>query len=548
VRISVIIPCHNAEPYVAQTIGSALDQSLAPHEVIVVDDGSTDASLRVARQFAARFGDQVKVFSERCHNAPRIRNLGSTVATGDALMFLDADDVLRADTLAALADALAPHPNAVAICPWSHLHFRGGRWVEGPPSCAPRRPGQDTLSAWLSGWYHPPVSVLWSRGGFERAGRWDERCGQNQDGDLMMRGLVLGVPLVEAKGGAGFYRRMPGSHNLETVTGRRYTPHGVRSLIYVTRKIAWQAEQTGQLRRYRPALRRSFASIAGIAAKHGHRELAKQARAGVKRYQQPWELLVSWGGQNQLRRAYRELRRRMNPAPSRASDDLSDEVRCGLEVAAEASSADPDALPPSPPVDRPTVSVVIVVSDDAASLEPTIGGVLQQLDDVEILVVHPVGNKPTGNMDRRQDPRVRLLPPPSSRGINAARNHGLQSVRGEIIALRDADDPCGLDALAGQVQRLKREPEDFGLLATNVNLRGPTRRGPLRRASIRGRAHLREDRVPTGVSGVVFRRSVIASVGFFDETVGVDDPADYWSRVPRFFAVDVREEPHQRDP
>lgn len=541
-RISVIIPCHNAEPYVAQTIGSALDQSLAPHEVIVVDDGSTDASLRIARQFEVSYGDRVKVYSEHCHNAPRIRNLGAMLATGDALMFLDADDVLRPDTLQSLAEALVSHPNAVAICPWYHLHLLDGRWVQGPPSCTPRRPGQDPLSAYLNGWAHPPVSVLWSREGFERAGRWDERCGQNQDGDLMMRALVLGVPLVETTGGVGFYRRMPLGQNLATVTGRRYTPHGVWNLIYVTRKIAWLTEQTGQARRYRPALRRSFASIAGIADKHGHRELARQARAGVKLYQQPWELLVSWGGQNQLRRVYRALRQRVgSSAPSQGADDQSDEVRYGLDFAAKASSADPEALPSPARVDRPSVSVVVVASDDAASLEMTVSGVLEQQDDVEILVVHPGRNESTVDIDRIRDPRVRFVPCSDGEGGNAARNCGLRSVRGEIIALRDADDLHGLSVLAGQVQRLQREPDDLGLLATHIDQPVSVPRNPLRWMAGPGCRRNMTEKVPTRISGVVFRRSVIASVGFFDETT--DDTAEYWSRVRRFFAVDVCAEP-----
>jgi O-antigen biosynthesis protein len=544
VRISVIIPSHNVERYLAQSIGSALDQTLAPHEVIVVDDGSTDGSLRLARQFEARFRGQVRVFSESCLSAPRVRNRGAIVATGDALMFLDADDVLRPDALEALAEVLGPHPNAVAICPWFHLHLQNERWVQGPPTCTPRRPGQDPLTAYLSGWAHPPVSVLWSREGFELAGRWDERCSQNQDGDLMMRALVLGVPLVETKRGAGFYRRMPPGQNLTTVTGKRHTPHGVRNLIYVTRKVAWMAEQTGQVRRYRPALRRSFASISGLADKNGFTDLAKQARAGVLLYQQPWELFFSWRGQNQLRRAYRELRRRLAPAPSLVARDQHDEVRYGLEMAAQASLADPDAFPPSPAVDRPTVSVVVVAAaDPAAAFQRTVDEVLQQLSDVEVLLVHPAGIEATCDANQFVDPRVRLLSSPTTRGLNAARNHGLRAARGEILALRDADDLRGLDALAEQVGRLQREPEDLGLVARDVDQQEPKRRGPRRRTS--GRVGKNCDLVPTGVSGVVFRRSVIASIGFFDETRRGEDPAEYWSRVPRFFAVDLASEPHQ---
>ena len=50
-RISVLIPCYNAVDFIGEAINSALDQSRSPHEVLVVDDGSTDASVDVVREF-----------------------------------------------------------------------------------------------------------------------------------------------------------------------------------------------------------------------------------------------------------------------------------------------------------------------------------------------------------------------------------------------------------------------------------------------------------------------------------------------------------------
>ncbi len=544
-RISVVIPSHNADRYLGQAIGSVLEQTLQPHEIIIVDDASDDDSLRVARQFQVRFPDRVKVYAERCFNAPTVRNLGASVATGDSLMFLDSDDFIRPDTLEALARALEGQEQAVAICPWFHVHLRDGRWVEGPPTCNPRRPGQDPLSAYLNGWAHPPVSVLWTREGFEAAGRWDERCGQNQDGDLMMRALLLGVTLVETKAGAAYYRRMPLGDNLATVTGRRYTAYGVSNLIYVARKIAWLAELTGQGQRYRPGIRRSFAAIAGLAAKHGHHELASQARAGVKLYQQPWEALVSYRGENQLRRAYRELRRvhqeiRRHPTSATRSVGSDDaEVRWGAEVAAQVADTDPGVLPPSAPVDRPAASVVVIAIRGTNMLEQTVAGVLEQLADVEVIVVHHPGQVTDALAPRLQDSRVRLLCVTRDEGLNTARNRGLRSVRGEVVALRDADDLEGLDALADQVRHLGQAPDGVGLLAGPGSETTEVRLPTARRANRFTRGSGQVASVPTKITGVVFRRSVIASVGFFDEAAAHDGPTEYWSRVARFFRVEV---------
>lgn len=88
VRISVIIPVRNTERYLRQAIESALAQTLRPFEVLVVDDGSTDASLDVARSF----GDGVRVLEGTQGGIGATRNSGVERASGDFLAFLDADD------------------------------------------------------------------------------------------------------------------------------------------------------------------------------------------------------------------------------------------------------------------------------------------------------------------------------------------------------------------------------------------------------------------------------------------------------------------------
>jgi O-antigen biosynthesis protein len=161
VNVSVIIPCYNAEPFLAQTIGSVLEQTRPAHEIIVVNDGSTDGSLGLARRFEAGCGGLVRVITERSGHAPHTRNTGAFLATGDALMFLDADDVLAPDVLESLTNALSRRQGAIAGCPWRRLEYEDGKWISRPATCAPRMPDQDALSAWLSGWYYPTCSVLW---------------------------------------------------------------------------------------------------------------------------------------------------------------------------------------------------------------------------------------------------------------------------------------------------------------------------------------------------------------------------------------------------
>jgi glycosyltransferase involved in cell wall biosynthesis len=96
VRVSVVIPAFNAEPYLAEAIQSVLDQGIPSTEVVVVDDGSTDGTAEVA----AAFGRSVTVIRKKNGGIGAARNAGVERSTGDPLAFLDADDVWPAGSLA----------------------------------------------------------------------------------------------------------------------------------------------------------------------------------------------------------------------------------------------------------------------------------------------------------------------------------------------------------------------------------------------------------------------------------------------------------------
>src|SRR2546430_8334875 len=90
-KVTVGIPCYNAERWISQAIQSALDQREVETEVIIVDDGSTDNSLAIAQNF----GSRVKVIQGGHGGANHARNFVLQHATGEWLQFLDADDYLE---------------------------------------------------------------------------------------------------------------------------------------------------------------------------------------------------------------------------------------------------------------------------------------------------------------------------------------------------------------------------------------------------------------------------------------------------------------------
>jgi glycosyltransferase involved in cell wall biosynthesis len=85
--ISVIVPVYNGDRYLQEAIQSVLDQTYPAQEIIVIDDGSTDESAAIARQFSS-----VKVITQGQQGEAAARNHGIELATGEFIAFLDADD------------------------------------------------------------------------------------------------------------------------------------------------------------------------------------------------------------------------------------------------------------------------------------------------------------------------------------------------------------------------------------------------------------------------------------------------------------------------
>ena len=330
-RISVVIPCFNAEPYLAQTLGSALSQTREAEEIIVVDDGSSDGS----REIAQSFGRRVRLVSQPNSGACRARNEGARRAAGDALLFLDSDDVLDPDALAGLAAALEGRTAAIAACRWRRLEQAGGEWRIRPASCMPRRAVQHPLCSWLEGWYHPPCSLLWSRAAFRMAGGWDEAAIVNQDGLLMMRAMAAGVPLTMASFGCAYYRRQP--KDRVSVSGRRMSPEGLASRFRVLELVAASLGPRAAAAPFAASLAFAYDTVShDCLGRFPDLERACAERAA--RYGGPqWRRAlhaawVHWAGK--ARRCSARV-----AALSQGGGDSRDEARFGLEWAAGVAEA-----------------------------------------------------------------------------------------------------------------------------------------------------------------------------------------------------------------
>ena len=116
--ISVITPFLNGKRFLEEAIQSVLAQTLSDFELLLIDDGSTDGSSSLARDYAARFPQQIRYFEHAGHTnrgKSISRNLGIANARGEHLTFLDADDVFLPRKLETQAQLLARYPQAVMV-------------------------------------------------------------------------------------------------------------------------------------------------------------------------------------------------------------------------------------------------------------------------------------------------------------------------------------------------------------------------------------------------------------------------------------------------
>lgn len=272
--VSVVIPCHNAAPFVGEAIESVFAQEW-PHTVVVVDDASTDGSWEVIEGYGSCI--QAVRLAEN-GGAAHARNLGAALSPGRWLLFLDADDLLSPDALACMARAAQGAPGALVHCGWRYLVRQGSEWIPRDP--ARHVPTGDPLRDWLQGGFVPTCSLLWPREVFEATGGWDESLTLNDDGDLAMRALAAGTPLVRADGGEGFYRRHGGERaSLSTdVAGEAKLRSGMRALEKISDVLYTQ----GRLSAYATPIGAAYRALALYAFRAGHAELGRAclSRAG----------------------------------------------------------------------------------------------------------------------------------------------------------------------------------------------------------------------------------------------------------------------------
>ncbi len=164
--VSVVIPCYNRAGTIAQAVRSAVAQTRAPLEILVVDDASTDESASVAEHAGARV---VRMTSNR--GSAAARNVGIHAASGDAIAWLDSDDYWDPNHLDVVTSLLDTYPDAaVATSAVRMIGKRSGVWYAGVPDGPP----SDVMRKAFYDWIMPSISTITRRGAILAAGGFDE--------------------------------------------------------------------------------------------------------------------------------------------------------------------------------------------------------------------------------------------------------------------------------------------------------------------------------------------------------------------------------------
>ncbi|NLE45718.1 MAG: glycosyltransferase [Chloroflexi bacterium] len=182
VNVSVIIPAYNSARYIGESINSVLEQTFGDFEIVVVDDGSVDATTEMA---TASGDPRIRVIRKPNGGTASARNVGIQNSTGTYLQFLDADDIILPGKLTTQVRLLETHPT-VDIVYSSFRCFQDDQCELHPPDWL-RPPSRDPYRELVSGSAFPLHAALARRDSVESVGMFDSELISAEDWDLWIR-------------------------------------------------------------------------------------------------------------------------------------------------------------------------------------------------------------------------------------------------------------------------------------------------------------------------------------------------------------------------
>jgi glycosyltransferase involved in cell wall biosynthesis len=216
VLVSILIPAYNAEKFIRETMLSAINQTWARKEIIVVDDGSTDHTFDVARSLESPI---VKVVTQANTGACGARNKALSLAQGDYIQWLDADDLLHPEKISRQLARGENNGNSLRLLTsaWGKFFFRHEKAKFSKDALWRDLSPVDWIVTKFTHnkWMNPTVWLV-SRRLTELAGPWDQRLtiSGDDDGEYICRVVTAGTDVKFVHEARCYYRLgTPGSLN-----------------------------------------------------------------------------------------------------------------------------------------------------------------------------------------------------------------------------------------------------------------------------------------------------------------------------------------------
>jgi glycosyltransferase involved in cell wall biosynthesis len=223
--VSVIIPVYNGEQFIAEAIDSILAQQYDPLEIIIVDDGSTDATPDVITPYK----NSVRYIRQANRGAASACNTGLTAAQGDMIGFLDADDLWTRNRLREQLPYFTQKPELDIVLGLVQI-MRNSALPEDSGLSTPVESPEIAMHLGCS---------LFRKRVFTIVGSFDETpaVGWTYDWDWFMRARELDIEMLILPHTTMYYRRHTGNITLQVERGNRYTLEMLRKSIDRRRRL-----------------------------------------------------------------------------------------------------------------------------------------------------------------------------------------------------------------------------------------------------------------------------------------------------------------------
>jgi glycosyltransferase involved in cell wall biosynthesis len=231
--VSILIPAYNAQAYLGDTLRSAVAQTWPRKEIIIVNDGSTDETPAIARQFES---PTVRLVTQKNAGAAAARNKAFSLSQGDFIQWLDADDLIAPDKIAKQMQALdqCPSRKTLLSSAWAKFMYRYQRAAFVPSSLwADLSPAEWMIRQMEDNVYMQTATWLVPRELTEAAGPWDTRLLGDDDGEYFCRVLMASTGTHFVPESKVYYRSAGGSLSYIGFSDRRRVAQWISMKLHI---------------------------------------------------------------------------------------------------------------------------------------------------------------------------------------------------------------------------------------------------------------------------------------------------------------------------